>query len=175
MQNLQEWIARLTWADYIALIAVLRGLYVGFRSGFFPELLRIVSYLITAIVTFHYHASLAQLLTLKTFLNEATAQAVAFGGLLIGVFLLTKGVTMLILKLLKVSEGGFLSRLVGGVVGACRWIVLLSLIFMLVGYMPLPSLNADIQNRSLTGRHVASAAPLIFDFLSKLSPQLGVK
>ena len=130
--------------------------------------------MVTVIVTFHFHETVAQFLTLKTFLNETTADAVAFGGLLLGVFLLMKLVTALILKLLKVGEGGFFYRLLGALVGACRWIILLSLIFMWIGYLPLPSLKADIHERSLTGQKVSAIAPLLFDFLSKLSPQLSV-
>ncbi|MBI3252337.1 MAG: CvpA family protein [Candidatus Omnitrophica bacterium] len=147
---------------------------MGYRSGFFPELLRIFSYLVTVIVTFHFHESLAQFLTLKTFLNETTAEAAAFGGLLIAVFLVTKLLTMLVLKLLKVGEGGFFYRILGAAVGACRWVVLLSLIFMWIGYLPMASLKSDIHERSLTGQKVSQIAPLLFDFLSKLSPQLSV-
>ena len=48
---MKELISKLTCVDYIALVALLRGLYVGYRSGFFHELLRVASYLVTIVVT----------------------------------------------------------------------------------------------------------------------------
>ena len=160
--------------DYVALIAVLRGCYVGYKSGLFPELLRIAGYLITVIVTFHFHETLAQLLTLKTFLNSATASVVAFLSLLAVVFLLTKLVTKLLLKLLKVWQGNFIYRLSGLTIGAFRWVILLSLLFMAIDYMPLAPLKTDIHQRSFVGPKISQIAPMVFDFLAKLSPQLAV-
>ena len=172
---MKEFISRLTWVDYVAAIAVLRGCYVGYRSGFFPELLRIAAYLVTVVLTFHFNESIAQFLTVKTFLNYASAKTLSFGGLLLGLFFLTKLLVMLLLRLLKVGEGGFVYRLLGSVLGVCRWVILLSLLFMAIEYSPLAPLKADIQERSLTGAKIASIAPMIFDFVSNLSPQLGAE
>lgn len=172
---LKEALGRLTWVDYLALVAVLRGCYVGYRSGFFPELLRIASYLVTSIVVYRYKDGAAEYLTLNTFLNHATATVVSLTVLAAAAFAACKAVTVLILKLLKLGEGGFVNRLIGMVFGACRWVVLLSLLFLVVEASPLEPLKKDIRERSLTGRKVASVAPLLFDFLSKLSPQLGVR
>ena len=171
---LKELIVRLTWVDYLVIIGILRGCYVGYKSGLFPEILRIAGYLVTVLVTFRYHEALAQTLTLKTFLNMTTASAVAFFLLLAGVFVVTKLITLLLLRLLKVGEGGFFYRLAGAVLGACRWVIILSLLFMLIEYLPLAALKTDIRSRSVSGNRVAEIAPTLFNFLSSLSPQLAV-
>ncbi len=171
---MKEFVSKLTWVDYLTLIAVLRGCYVGYRSGLFPEFLRIAGYLVTVVVTFKFQEPVSQYLTLKTFLNAATCSAISFIGLLALVFALTKLVTMLLLKLLKIGEGGFFYRLLGMVIGACRWVILLSLIFMLIDFSPLAPLKSDIHNRSVVGAKVAALAPTIFEFLANLSPQLAV-
>ena len=155
-------------------MAVLWGCYVGYKSGLFPEILRIAAYLTTVIVTLKFHEPLAQYLTLRTFLNNATANAVAFFTLLIGVFILLRLITIIVLKLLKVGEGNFVYRIIGGVIGGCRWVVLLSLIFMLIDRSPLEPLKTDIHQRSFVGPKIATIAPMLFDFLSTLSPQLAV-
>jgi uncharacterized membrane protein required for colicin V production len=171
----QEFISKLTWVDYLAAIAVLRGFYVGYKSGFFPEILRIASYVITVIVTFHFKDTVAEYLTLHTFLNSSTAAIVSFVALAAGTLLLTKLVTMLFLKLLKVGDGGFFNKVIGLLLGAARWIIILSLAFMLIDYSPLQALKNDIKTRSVTGPTIASIAPQLFDFLSGISPQLAVK
>lgn len=171
---MKDLISRLTLIDCIALLAVLRGLYVGYKSGLFPELLRIFSYLVTAIVTFRFYDSLTQLLTLNTFLNEFTSKTVAVTSLIVVTFLVCKLFTMMLLKLLKVGEGNFLNKLFGALFGACRWVILLSLFFMLTEHLPFEPLKADIKTRSLTGPFIARIAPLTFEYLSTLSPQLAV-
>lgn len=171
---MKEFFTQLTWVDYITFIAVLRGLYVGYKSGLFPEILRILAYVVTVVVTFHFHDTVAQYLTLKTFLNQATAAAIAFFVLLVGVLFAMKLVTSVLLKLLKVGDGGFFYRLMGSVVGAIRWVILLSLLFMVIDYSPLAPLRTDIHSRSVTGPRVAMIAPMLFAFLSTLSPQLAV-
>ena len=171
---MKEFIARLTWVDYLTLIAVLRGCYVGYRSGFFPELLRIAAYIITVLVTLRFYDPLGQFLTLKTFLNATTATALAFFALLAGTFALATGLMRVVLWMLKIGEGGFVYRVIGMLIGACRWLVLLSMIFLLIGYTPLETLKTDIRSRSVVGPKVAQVAPTIFDFLATLSPQLGL-
>ena len=155
------------------MLVVVRGLYVGFRSGFFSELLRVVSYGLALVAAFHFGGELAEFLTLKTFLNQATASAAAFAAIFAGVFLAAKLLTAIVLKLIKQGEGGFLSRLAGSAVGVCRWLVLLSLIFMLIDYVQLAPLKSDVQDKSVSGPYVARIAPMLFDFLSSLSPQLS--
>lgn len=171
---MKEFFSQLTWVDYLAVIAILRGCYVGYRSGLFPELLRIVGYVITVAVTYRFYESLAQTLTLKTFLNLTSATAVAFIALLVAVFIIVKLLTFILLKLLKVGKGGFFYGIIGLIVGACRWVILLSMIFMIIEYLPLDSLKKDIHERSFAGPKISMIAPVIFDFLSHLSPQLGI-
>lgn len=161
--------------DYIAVIAVARGCYVGYKSGLFVELLRVVSYLIVAIVTFRFHSDLAQFLTLNTFLNSVTADAVSVSALIIGTFLLCKLVSVILLKILKIGEGGFVNQLIGLLIGAVRWFILLSLLFMLIDQVPfLSQLKTDIHTRSLLGPRIVTVAPTLFEFLSNVSPQLTV-
>lgn len=172
---MQETVSQLTWVDWVAFLAVLRGAWVGYRSGLFPELLRIVAYLVTLAVTFYYHEPLAQYLTLQTFLNLTAATAVSFCALLIALFIVTKFITMAVLKVAKAGQGGFVYRLFGVAVGVCRWIMLLSLIFMLIDYSPLSPLKTDIHDRSYVGPKIAAIAPAAFEYVSTLTPQLSVK
>ena len=172
---MNEFISRLTWVDYLAFVAVLWGFYVGYKGGLLPELLKIAAYLATVIVTLRFREPLAQTLTLKTFLNDATANAIAFFVLLLGVYFLIRLITILLLRLLKIGQGGFFYRLLGAALGCCRWVILLSLVFMLIDNSPLTPLKTDIHQRSVTGPPLAKIAPMLFDFLSTLSPQLAVQ
>jgi len=159
----------------LACIAALRGMYVGYKSGFFPELLRIVAYIATAIAAFHFYEPVAEFITLKTFLNSSTATVAAFIGVALGTFLIARLVILIILKLLKVGSGGAVNRILGTLLGVCRWGVILSVAFMLINELPGTTLKHDINQRSLAGPPISKIAPTLFDFMSSLSPQLAVK
>ena len=169
---MNELISRLTWADYLTAVAVLRGAWVGYKSGLLPELLRIVAYAVTVVVTLYYYDPLAQMITLKSFLNVTSATAVAFFALFVLTFIVTKLASMLLIKILNAGEGGIVYRLLGMLIGACRWVILLSLTFMLINYLPLEPLKKDIDERSVVGQKVAKIAPMLFQYVSSLTPQL---
>lgn len=160
--------------DCIVFFAILRGLYVGYRSGLFAEILRIIAYLITLGVAFHFRQAVADFLTLNTFLNEEAASGIGFGSLLVVTFIATKLISVLLHKLLKIGEGGALQRTLGALLGALRWIILLSLLFMLIEHSWFSPLKKDIRERSFSGAIVADAMPTLFDYLSGVSPQLGL-
>ena len=168
---MKEFISRLTWVDYIAFAACIRGFYVGYKAGFFPELLRSASYVLTVVAALHFHDMLAQWLTLKTFLNMTMATGIAFAAILVASFVLTLLIRKLLLKMLKVGDGGFLGRLIGLLMGACRWLMLLSLLFMLIDRLPLSQLQADVHSRSLTGPTIARVSPTLFEYLSAMPPE----
>ena len=171
---MKEFISGLTWVDYVALVALLRGAYVGYRSGFFPELLRIVNYLLSVLAALFFSDMLAQYLTLKTFLNATTATAISFAGILVGAFIIGKLLSMLILKMVKAGEGGFLGRITGVLMGMGRWVILLSFLFFVVEHSPLERLKSDIHTRSYAGEAISKIAPIMYDYLSKIPAQAGV-
>ena len=169
---MNELISKLTWVDYLALIALLRGLYVGSKSGVLHELLRVAAYVVTIIVTLYLFEPLAQYLTLHTFLNIESARAVGFIGALVLVYFLTKIIRVILVKLLKPGEGGAVNRIVGAAIGGARLLVLLSFFFMGVDHSPLTQLKADIHTRSLTGPKISVVAPALVGFMSQMAPNL---
>jgi uncharacterized membrane protein required for colicin V production len=168
---LKELLSKLTWVDYIALVALLRGLYVGYKAGFFQELLKIVSYVVTMVLTLHFYEALAERLTVQSSLNESTARIAAFAMLLVGVYVILFVVRKVLVKMLKLGDGAA-QKVFGALVGGSRLLVLLSFFFMLVDATPLKELKTDVHERSLTGPTISQAAPALYGFLSNVSPEL---
>ena len=169
---MREFFSKLTWVDYIALAAVLRGLYVGYKAGFFHELLRVTTYVVTLVVTMIFFERVAQMFALQTSLNVVTARIVGFSLLLVVTFVVAMLIQLVLLKLLKVGEGGLINRLLGMVVGGARLMVLLSFLFLAVDSGPVKQLKEDVHNRSLIGDKISLLAPMTLEFFSHLSPEL---
>ena len=168
---MKDFFARLSWADYIAAACVIRGLYVGYKSGIFAELLRSIAHLCSVVAALYFQDRAAGYLTLNTFMNESTARIAGFAVCFVVLFIATLLLRRAIIKILKVGEGDGLQRLLGALLGGARWIVLLSLVFMAVGNSPLSQLQKDVQERSLTGAAISRVAPALFGFTGQLTAQ----
>jgi len=170
---LKELFSKLTWVDYIAVAALLRGLYVGYKSGVFQETLRIVAYVLTLVLTLKFQETAAQYIAMHSMLNEETARMVAFVSVLVAVYLVLKLVRILMIRSLKLGEGGGGQKVLGALMGGARLLVLLSFFFMVVDSMPLKELKTDVHERSLTGPYISQAAPILYDFIQQSSAKLG--
>ncbi len=170
---MKELISKLTWVDYIAVAALLRGLYVGYKSGFFQEVLRLVAYVVTLVVTFQFHQQAAQYIALHSMLNEETARTAAFIGVFVLTYILIKLIRMMLIRGLKLGEGGGGQKVLGALMGGGRWLILLSFFFMVVDSTPLKELKTDVHERSLTGPYISQAAPILYDFVQQSSAKLG--
>lgn len=169
----KEIFSQVTWVDFLVIVLALRGCYVGYKSGLLPEFLRIVSYIVTVVAAFSFQEEFTQYLTLNTFLNQATAKALSLVLLLTAFFILAKLALWIFLKFLKIGKGNALYNVLGMVVGCCRWIILLSLLFSVIDNLPFSGLKKDIHEKSVMGKPIAEVAPTLFDYLSTLSPTLG--
>ena len=170
---MKELLSKLTWVDYIALAALLRGLYVGYKSGIFQETLRIVAYVLTLVLTLQFQEVAGQYIALHSMLNEETSRMVAFVAVLVAVYLVLKLVRILMIRSLKLGEGGGGQKVLGALMGGARLLVLLSFFFMVVDSMPLKELKTDVHERSLTGPTISQAAPILYDFIQQSTSKLG--
>ena len=171
---MKELLSKLTWVDYIAMAALLRGLYVGYKSGIFQEALRIVAYVLTLVLTLQFQETAAQYIALHSMLNEDTSRMVAFVAVLVAVYAALKLIRILMIRGLKLGEGGGGGqKALGALMGGLRLLVLLSFFFMVIDSMPLKELKADVHERSLTGPTISQAAPILYDFIQQSSAKLG--
>lgn len=168
---MKDFFSRLTVVDYLLCAAVVRGVYVGYRSGLFQELMRALTYLASAVVALRFNGEVAQWVTANTFLNLTSAKIVSSAALVLGGFLVARLVSIAVLRMMKAGEGGPLIRVAGALMGGCRWVLLVSVAFMLIERSPLTPLKNDILNRSLTGPSVARVAPAAYEFLATAVPQ----
>ncbi len=166
---MKDFVSSLTWVDWLALGALLWGLFIGSRSGIFKELLRFVVYVLALLGSYFLYQPIGEYLTLHTFLNDNSAKALAFAASVIALFILGKLLTMLILKMLKTSEKGAANRIGGALLGASRMLVLLSFVFLIVDHSPLSQLKKDLHSRSLTGPYLTPVAPTIVEFVTQFS------
>ena len=170
---MKELLSKLTWVDYITALAVLRGLWVGYKSGIFQESLRIVAYVLTLVFAFLLQERVSQFIALHSMLNQETSGTVGFLALIVAVYVALMVLRMVIVRSLKLGEGGGGQKALGALMGVARWLVLLSFFFMIVDKLPLKELKKDVHERSLTGPTISQAAPILYAFIEQSSVKFG--
>lgn len=64
--------------DFLMLGVIIRGCYVGAKSGLLPEAFRLFSVICSTFIIVHYYPALSQFLREKLFVSERTHEFVAF-------------------------------------------------------------------------------------------------
>lgn len=79
--------------DFLMLGVIIRGCYVGARSGLLPEIFRLFSVICSTFIIVHYYPALSQFLREKLFFSERVYEFAAF--------IIWMGVTFLVFFLIR--------------------------------------------------------------------------
>ena len=168
---MKEFISTLNWVDYVIIVAFLRGAFVGYKEGFFAEVLRIVVYGASTIGAVLLAPSLSPTIQSHLSFDGDLALTVSMILISIALFLMLRLVALILLKVIK-AGGGFLFNLLGLAVGIGRWAVILSIVFMSVKQANISVLYEDISEKSRFAAPIIPIAPTGYDYLSSVLPSL---
>jgi len=160
-----EYLSTLNWVDYVIIGGFVRGCYVGYRDGILRELVRLVVIALAIFSAVQFSAPLAQLITLRTFLSYALAKSLSLFVIGVSTLVVLWFISGLLLRFLDVGQSIFV-RVLGLLVGMCRWAFILSVLFSVIMASDVGSLRSDIAERSHWGASVQGIAPLSLEFMS---------
>jgi len=126
------------WPDYavIAIIAISIG--VGALRGFIKEVFSLAVWAVAFLVAYHFAGDVADLMVNAVTLPSART-AMGFAGLFIVVLLLGGLANYLLGKLVESTGLSGTDRLLGGVFGAARGLVLVVVVMLVAGFTPIPA------------------------------------
>ena len=125
------------YADYAVLGVVVISILVGALRGFIKEVFSLAVWAAAFLVAFQYSGALAMLLEDQIELPSART-SLAFAGLFLSVLLVGGLITFLIGKLVEKTGLSGTDRLLGGVFGALRGLILILVIMLVAGLTPVP-------------------------------------
>jgi len=155
--------------DIILGALLLFGLVRGFMKGLFVEVASLVALIAGIYGAIHFSNYAAELLQSRTEWNEKTinlaAFAITFVVIIIAISLAGKALT----KLADFAALGILNKLLGGVFGALKIGLILSIVLIVFNKMNnvLPFVGEDDIKESVLYEPVRSLAPLIFPSIIK--------
>ncbi len=168
---MKEYIFSLSWLDYGILFGLIRGAFIGYRDGFFQELLRIFLYIVTLCVLTAFSSEFANIVTSKTFLGEGTATILVIVAMALITYLVLKIILDFVLRTSEL-QNNFVLKIAGLFGGMIRWSGLISLSMWSI--QKYPQLPIDILAGSQWAGYFAPIAPTLVEFATKLIPEIGL-
>ncbi len=125
------------YVDYAVLGIVAISILVGTLRGFIKEVFSLAVWAAAFLVAFQYSGVLAMQLESHIELPSART-SLAFAGLFLSVLLVGGLITYLIGKLVEKTGLSGTDRLLGGVFGALRGLILILVLMLVAGLTPVP-------------------------------------
>jgi len=136
------------YVDYAVLGIVAISILVGTLRGFIKEVFSLAVWAAAFLVAFQYSGVLAMQLESHIELPSART-SLAFAGLFLSVLLVGGLITYLIGKLVEKTGLSGTDRLLGGVFGALRGLILILVLMLVAGLTPVPQDPWWQQSRSV--------------------------
>jgi membrane protein required for colicin V production len=127
----------MAWVDYILLGIIGLSVLVGGLRGFVKEVFSLAVWIAAFLVAMQFSGVVAEQLPQSVSLPSARS-ALAFGGLFLAVLLVGGLLTFLVGQLVEKTGLSGTDRLLGGVFGALRGLVLVVLLLLIAGFTPFP-------------------------------------
>ncbi len=155
--------------DIVLGALLLFGLIRGVMKGFFVEIASLVALVLGVYGAIHFSSFAAEFLESKVDWNEKTINIVAFAITFVIIVLVISLAGKALTKLADFAALGILNKLLGGVFGALKIGLILSVLLIVFNKMnnTLPFMEKEDLEDSMLYKPVKSIAPMIFPILIK--------
>lgn len=127
----------MVYADWVLLGLIVLSILVGLLRGFVKEVLALAVWVAAFLVAFTYAGMVAGWIGESIALPSART-AVAFGGIFLVMVVIGALLTWLVGKMVEKTGLSGSDRLLGGVFGVLRGVLLVMLLIILAGFTPVP-------------------------------------
>ncbi len=156
--------------DFLILIALAGGLVVGLRAGLIKQVLSFAGLIVAFVLSFQLMKPVGAMAAGSLGISNDIAPLVGF----VLVFLVVQVAVFALIRSLQAIVGVLklsgVNRLLGGAVGAFKACLALSVLFLVLGYLQVPS--EQTQEESSFYAPVATMVPATWDYLASAIPQL---
>ncbi len=148
----------------IVVLAVLAWFFIiGIKRGLIRQVLEVAGIIVAFLAAFYFAHALAEWIEIKTAadyrLSLAMAALAIFIGIIIGVHFIGLGLK----KLFGLTIMGVLDRVAGGLFGALKGVLIVSLVLSVIMILPVPDdIKDELREDPVTGA-IYPVLPVMFD------------
>ena len=128
----------MNWPDYAVLAVLAISVLVGALRGFIKEVFSLLVWSAAFLIAYHFAGDVAKLMEDAVTLPSART-AMGFTGLFVAVLLVGGLINYLLGRLVESTGLSGTDRLLGGVFGAARGLVLIVAVMLVAGFTPIPA------------------------------------
>lgn len=128
----------MSWPDYVILATIAISVLVGALRGFMKEVFSMAVWAAAFIVAYQFAGDVAALMENQVSLPSART-AIGFTGLFVAILLIGGLLNYLLGRLVESTGLSGTDRLLGGVFGALRGMVLVVAVLLVAGFTPIPA------------------------------------
>ncbi len=157
--------------DLLILVGLTGGLIIGLRSGLIKQALSLVGMLVAFVLSLHLMTPVGEMAAGSLGISEDIAPLVGFVLVFLGVQVVVFGLTKLLEAVVGALKLSVVNRLLGGAVGAFKACLVLSVVFLVLGYVSVPS--EDTREASAFYTPVSTVLPAAWGYVSDTFPQVA--
>lgn len=163
-------VSRINWVDIITLIIIIRTAYMGLDEGCSVEIFKFLGIVLALAGSLNFYTPIGQFLNEHSFLPLGLAQILSFLGLVFIAVIIFKLIHLLFKALVKAEFVKWLDKSGGLILGILRGILISSLVFITLLFLPWDYSNYSIRERSLSGPPILKIAETFYYFTFKFYP-----
>ena len=152
------------YLDIVILVVLALGIARGWSMGFIRQATLFGGLVLAFVLAAMFMDPLGAVLQSEVGFQEGVGSLISFVGILIAVKLATTLLARWLESVIDAIYLGRLNRLLGGIAGALKAVLILSLVFLVMGYAQLPGSTA-ISESTMYG-HIYRILPEVWRFIS---------
>ena len=157
--------------DLLILVGLTGGLIIGLRSGLIKQVLSFAGMLVAFVLSLHLMTPVGEMAAGSLGISEDIAPLVGFVLVFLGVQVVVFGLTKLLEAVIGALKLSVVNRLLGGAVGAFKACLVLSVVFLVLGYVSVPS--EDSREASALYTPISTVLPAAWSYVSDTFPQVA--
>ena len=162
------WDMSLTALDWFILVVLTGGLIRGFVVGAVRQVASIAGLVVAFLLSVQFMHPIGALIVSSVGLSEAVAPIAGFVVIFVGVQIVFLALSRLLEQVLETLSLSLVNRAAGGALGGFKAALLLSVLFLILAGMEMPS--AETRSKSALYAPVARALPKTLDAASPYFP-----
>jgi len=148
----------------IVVLAVLAWFFIiGVKRGLIRQVLEVVGIIVAFLAAFYFAHALAEWIEVKTAADYRLSLAMAALAIFIGIIMGVHFIGLGLKKLFGLTIMGVFDRVAGGLFGALKGVLIVSLVLSVLMVLPVPDdIKDELRNDPVTGA-IYPVLPVMFD------------